>query len=135
MVAGWGTLFIAIFNTKINPTENEKPSTREMLLYLKSATIGLGTGVIGAAIGFFPILFLHYKLWDLVKNIAIPKSLLYLLTGYPMPWMGMVFLPIGGAVFGCIGSLIGFKMHSRRLWLWGSVAGLLFNFFVSFTSP
>ena len=76
MIAGWGILFFAIFNTKINPTENEKPSMREILPYLKSTAIGLGTGVIGAAIGFFPILALHYKLWDLVKNIAIPKSLL-----------------------------------------------------------
>jgi len=135
MIVGWIVMFNSIFNAKINPTKNEKPSTKEMLPYLKSAAIGLGTGVIGAAIGFFPILFLHYKLWDLVKNTAIPESLLYVLIGYPMPWIGMIFLPIGGAIFGCIGSLIGLKMRSRRLWLWGTIAGLLFNFFVSFTSP
>ena len=49
----------------------------ETLLYLKSAAIGLGTGVVGAAIGFFPILLLHYKLWDVVKNTAMPKNLVY----------------------------------------------------------
>lgn len=90
--------------------------------------------MVGAAIGFFPILMLHYKLWDLVKNSEISKSLLYILIGYPMPWTGMIFLPIGGVIFGCIGSLIGLKMRSRRLWLWGGVAGLLFNFLVSFNA-
>jgi len=40
--------------------------------YLKTGAAGLGTGVIGAIIGFFPILSLQYKLCCLVKNRATP---------------------------------------------------------------
>lgn len=134
-VLAWVILFYVIFNPIIrSAAETGKMPTSEKLPYLKTALIGMGTGVIGAAIGFVPILFLHYKLWDFVKDLAIPESILYILVGYPMPWGGVIFLPIGGAVFGSVGSLIGLKRHSRRLWLWGGVAGLLFNFFVSFSA-
>ena len=133
-VLAWVILFYAIFNPTISAAETGKTPTTEKLPYLKTALIGMGTGVIGAGIGFFPILFLHYKIWDLVKNIEIPESLLYVLVGRPMSWEGVIFLPIGGAVFGCIGSLIGLQIHSQRLWLWGGVAGLLFNLFVSFSA-
>jgi hypothetical protein len=133
-VLAWVILFYAIFNPTISATETDKTPTTEKLPYLKTALIGMGTGVIGAIVGFFPILFLHYRLWDLVKNTTMSGFLLRLVVGYTMPWQGVIFVPIGGAVFGCIGSLIGLKMHSRWLWLWGGVAGLLFNLFVSFSA-
>ena len=136
---GWGILYYAIFNPGINAADKENPPETEKPPYLKSVAIGLGTGVIGAIIGFFPILFLHWYLGNSLRGVygswnTIPKFLLYLVAGYTMPFGGVIFVPIGGAVFGCIGSLIGLKRHSPRLWLWGGIAGFLFNFFVSFTA-
>ena len=107
---------------------NEKPS------YLKTVATGLVMGVIGAIVGFFPMMFLHGWLYEMFDSYISPgpSILLFLVAGFPMPFAGIFILPIGGAIFGCIGSFIGMKRHSSRLWLWGGVAGFLFNFFVSF---
>ena len=54
---------------------------------------------------------------------------------YPI-WVNAMFivLPIGGALFGIVGAIIGLLRNSTRVWLWGGIAGLLFNFVVSFVA-
>jgi len=111
---------------------NEKSS------YLKTSSIGIIAGTIGAILGAIPFNFLHYFLNDLlVKNVfgsleTEPTSLMLLVSGLPLPFfVGIICIPIGGALFGLIGAFIGTKRNSSRLWLWSGVSGLLFNLFVS----
>ncbi len=111
---------------------NEKPS------YLKTVLIGLVMGLIGSIVGFIPVMYLHYQLTDfLVYKIfgsynTTPDALLYLVAGLPLPFAGILIVPIGGAIFGIIGALVGLRRHSVRIWLWAGIAGLLVNFLVSF---
>ena len=89
----------------------------ESLSFIKAGGIGLIMGIIGVIVGFLPVMFL--------KN--------YLgIFGFPLPWAGIIILPIGSALFGIIGTSIAWFSSSQHIWLWGSVAGLLFNFCVSF---
>ena len=105
------------------------------LNYLKAGGIGLIAGIIGAVIGFLPIDLLKIFLVESIllrvfgSYGAIPDYLLYI-TGLPLPSYGVVLVPIGGALFGIIGALIGLGRHSSRVWLWGGIFGLLFNLFI-----
>lgn len=112
-----------------SPTSPAKtPSTPKIL------GIGLLSGLLGVAIGFFPILVLHYQIWEWVKHASLPKSLFYVLFGLPLPWIFFPVLLIGGIVFGCIGVWIGRLRGARRLWLWGMAAGALFNLFITLSA-
>jgi hypothetical protein len=107
----------------------------EKVSYVKIGVIGLVMGIIGAIVGFIPMEFLHSLLYGILGSYIPrggPSVLLFLISGYPMIWGEIIILPIGGAIFGFIGSFIGLKRQSSRLWLWGGVAGFLFNLFVSF---
>ena len=112
----------------------------EILSYIKTGAVGLVMGVFGSIIGFFPFMFLRDQLIDFFvwktygSYSKTPDFLLYLIGGLPLPFDLIIILPIGGALFGIIGAIIGLLRHSTRVWLWAGVAGLLFNFLVSFWS-
>ena len=109
--------------------------------YIRARLIGLGAGIIGVLIGIYPINLLRYQItYFVVYSIfgsynATPNILLSLLNGYPI-WVNLMFIvvPIGGALFGIIGAIIGLLRNSTRVWLWGGIAGLVFNFVVSFVA-
>jgi hypothetical protein len=113
---------------------NEKPS------FLKAGAIGLIAGIIGSILGAIPFGIVHYFLTDILVNkifgsyAATPMTLLILAGGLPLPILAVICLPIGGAIFGLAGAFIGLQRNSSKLWLWGGLAGVLFNLFVSFMS-
>lgn len=116
---------------------NEKPSPITLIAIIKAIAIGFIMGVIGVSIGAFPIMYLRNQVFEFLKSIygsyfAVPDVLHYLVLGYPLYIGAIVLLPVGGALVGIIGAVIGLIKRSTRTWLWGGVAGLLLNFIVSF---
>ncbi len=116
---------------------------------IKAGIAGVLTGITGAVIGALPFGALHYALVDLVVGIfgsysATPDVLLFLVAGVPLPFFGIFYLPIGGAIFGLVGAIIGVRRYYKRelnsnkqkvvavAASWGAVFGLMFNVFVSF---
>lgn len=89
----------------------------DLFSFIKAGIIGLVMGGIGAVVGFLPILFI--------------KSYIGYF-GFPLPWNAIIIVPIGGAFFGLMGATFARLSGSSQTWLWGGIAGLLFNFCVSF---
>ena len=114
-----------------------KLSSRTTIAVVKAIAIGLVMGVLGVIIGAFPVMYLRNQLFDILKNhygsfTAVPDIWHYIVFGFPLYIGFILFLPVGGAVIGIIGTVIGLLRRSNRLWLWGGVTGLLLNFLVSF---
>lgn len=110
---------------------------KKILPYLKSAVIGMVMGGIGAILGVFPMLHLRSQIFGLLIRTyssyrAIPEILLSLINGFPLDIGAILYLPVGGLLFGLAGAAVGLLRRSSRIWLWGLMAGLLLNFLVSF---
>ena len=111
----------------------EKPT------FQKAIIIGLSAGTIGAIIGFVPVYYLKTSLFEFILDVFnLTGKLRYTIVDifelgipiYPQHPVTWLVLPIGGSIFGCIGSFIGLQRNSSRLWLWGVLFGVLINFFV-----
>ena len=118
----------------------------------KARVIGGVSGLIGSLLGVIPIGILREYLQHLFfsgrgVNIGGPYDLFdlfsFLLTGIPLPFMGIFIVPICGVLFGILGvntyrkrqnksGSLTEKLFKRRLWLIGGISGFLFNFLVSF---
>jgi hypothetical protein len=113
---------------------------------LKTGLTGIGCGLIAAIVTFVPIslvrFFVAQQWMPLWANSDLSLLHLFLVTGLPLPWALILVMPLGGALLGLLGAVVGVWRAQRRgvpaykqlrvAMVWGGLGGTAVHLFVSF---
>ena len=126
---GMGSILVSLPYTKKFGKEEIAINNRPP--YIKTGVVGLVAGFLGAITGLILINSLRWYLYSII-DFAHNSYADILINGIPLTLeAGGTIALIGGPLFGIMGTFVGLKRQSSRLWLWGVISGSLINLFFS----